>query len=159
MHAHVECLEPVSGDPAAVFDVFRGDPEHWLPSRARAAGPHRWRLDLHAGLVRHQAIVEIGPSGAIPDGSRRSLGWWAPNVDQMPDRHAGLFPSLTGHLTLRTHEAGRLALAITGDYEPPGGIIGAILDVTAGRRIARATVNRLAQELARGLASATSVAA
>lgn len=158
MHVHLEHLESLPGESAAVFEAFRSDPEHWLPTDVRAAGPHRWRMDLHAGPVRHQAIVEIGPSGGIPDGVRRSIRWWAPNADHIPDHRAALFPSLAGHLTLRRHGRG-VTLAIAGDYDPPGGVVGAMLDVTAGRRVARATVRWLAIEIAIGLGSGTSVAA
>jgi len=158
MRVHVEHRQHVPGHPDVLMDAFRADPAGWLPAPVRPAGPRRWRLELHAGPAQHEAIVEIGSAGAVPGGSSRTIRWWAPVTDGLVANRSDLIPELFGHMTLHT-EAGGAVLSIAGDYEPPGGALGALADLVLGRRVARSTVQWMASAIQQGLSSGTSAAA
>jgi hypothetical protein len=53
--------------------------------------------------------------------------------------HPGLFPVMHGELTLEPRETHAL-LTLRGTYEPPMGVVGAVGDSVAGRRVARQSV-------------------
>lgn len=159
MHAHVEHRTPIAGDAPTVAAEFRSDPGNWLPGDPRPAGPHRWRFDLHAGPIHHEAIVEVGEPGPLPNASRRILRWWAPVEEGLVEDHNDLFPRFEGRVTLRHEPDDQVMLEITGDYVPPGGFVGAAADLAAGRVVAKATVQWMAEEIADSLPIAGTVEA
>jgi hypothetical protein len=56
----------------------------------------------------------------------------------------GPYPTFAGHLSVDPDDDyDSFLLRLAGDYEAPFGFAGAIFDVTAGRRIAKATVRTL----------------
>lgn len=56
----------------------------------------------------------------------------------------GPYPEFDGELTVRYDEDYTTSiLELSGDYRPPLGLVGALFDVIAGARIARATANEL----------------
>jgi hypothetical protein len=157
MHAHVQHRTPVTGDAPALAEEFRSDPGNWLPGEPRPAGPRRWRFDLHAGPVHHEAIVEVGDPFSFPKACRRLLHFWAPVEGGLVEEHSELFPTFEGHLTLRDEGNDTLILDIAGDYVPPGGIVGAAADLAAGRAVAKATLRWMAAEIATNLPIAGTV--
>ena len=61
----------------------------------------------------------------------------------------GAFPVFDGELTVRADEDYTTSiLGLTGDYEPPMGIAGAVFDAIAGSRIAKATAQELLKSIA-----------
>lgn len=157
MHAHVEHRTPVTGHAPSVAAEFHSDPSNWLPGDPRPAGPSRWRFDLHAGPLRHEAIVEVGEPRKLQRASRRTVRWWAPVEGGLVEDHSELFPRFSGLLTLRHEADDRTILEIAGDYVPPGGLVGAAADLAAGRAIAKATLHWMAEEIAASIPLARTI--
>ncbi|HVZ32996.1 MAG TPA: hypothetical protein VG963_11250 [Polyangiaceae bacterium] len=59
-----------------------------------------------------------------------------------------LFPILNGELVVQPSGAAETRLELSGNYEPPWGAFGTVLDIVVGRRIAEASVRHLMQDVA-----------
>lgn len=113
-----------------------------LPSRFSAAvGVNRWP-SLHK---RVRALV--GPPHPYRHSSVSSL-WWAPT-----GRLAALFPVLRAGVAITDIDETTCLLAVTGEYVPPLGRLGEVVDRVGLHRMATATVQDFTQRLARALAA------
>jgi hypothetical protein len=85
----------------------------------------------HEVRVRHE-LIESG-------GKKRLAFSWDPD-----DRTV---PRFAGTLTCDEKEAGITTVTLEGAYTPPLGLAGAAFDLVAGRKIARATVRALLDDI------------
>jgi hypothetical protein len=137
---------PVVGDAAALADAFTGDPGRWLPS-ARRDGPDRHLLTLHAGSFTRTVTATLGSPWRAGATRWRTLAW-----DPVPELGDAapvdrLLPSLDGELGLHLQPAGRVTLVLDARYHPPGGPVGAAVDLVALHRVARGTVERFLEDV------------
>lgn len=97
-----------------------------------------------SGPLRIPAVVEIESTGHV--GSIH-IRWRA--------RHLrSAFPVMEAELTARARPDGHSQLVLTGEYTPPFGSMGAVVDLLVGRHVAHSTGERLLASVARTLASA-----
>jgi hypothetical protein len=143
MHRTLLVERRVWGDPAALRRALGADPATWLPDVA-APGPvpGAWQVYLWAGQVAILAELTVGPPVVTPAVCRRRVSW-------DPGTWLGLraVPGFAGDLVLRAGEDGQ-TLVLEGDYQPPGGPSGWLLDRIALRRVAGATGRRLVHGIA-----------
>ena len=131
-----------------------------IAAKLRAGGswlaPH-----VEAASAEGEAIrVRVGPAGAgwlgkivavnlgEPEGTDETLvipfAWEATGA-------TGLFPHLEGELRLTAVDPERAELALTGNYRPPLGRAGQVLDEALMSRVAAATVRAFLRRVARTL--------
>jgi hypothetical protein len=116
----------------------------YFQQRAHSTGtgglPLRLPLDAVAAGLSVNKPVTLEARCIESDGAPDAIGIsWTP-------QGTTAFPRFEGTLTVAAEgEASRLAL--TGNYAAPGGIAGAAFDAVVGRRIARATIEALLQQL------------
>ncbi|HEV8066023.1 MAG TPA: hypothetical protein VGP46_14375 [Acidimicrobiales bacterium] len=100
------------------------------------------RLAPYAQLPRLQVPVRIG--SFTPDGGHRdaavSLRWSA-------ERAKALFPVLKADLAAHHLQSGELELVLDCCYEPPFGLLGAVVDRLAGRALAAAAARTFLDHL------------
>jgi len=113
------------------------DERHLLPLTVRLAGV---RFD-------RTAAVGFGPLVEEDDGSRLLPLWW-----EAAD-HPGLFPTFAGGLEIRP-DGGGAELRLEGQYRPPFGGAGRLVDRTVLNRAATASLETLLDDLASKLAPA-----
>jgi hypothetical protein len=89
------------------------------------------RVDLH---------VEA-PGRVAEDAIRYDLEWHAATA-------ASMFPSMKARLVAYALGANETQLDLTGDYEPPGGVVGNAADWLVGHRIAESSVKRFLDDVA-----------
>ena len=122
------------------------NPERWLPSVATAAQDKERQLLAEVGFeVAHvrlgrQVEIEILNLERSPSKVVLLIRWKA-------HRAAGLFPVLEGSLEVSRSGPGS-QLAVTGEYQPPGGAVGLASDRAVLHRIAKATVKDFVQRTA-----------
>ncbi|MGH2464633.1 MAG: hypothetical protein ACRDGI_04165 [Candidatus Limnocylindrales bacterium] len=92
------------------------------------------------GPIRKGALIDIGPVQRSDDAIQVEIAWQS-------DSTAPLFPIFAGHLTVRPGE-----LRLDGEYEPPFGRLGLLIDARllhfVARRTAQALLARIAAHLA-----------
>lgn len=128
----VQPLPP--GDHAA---VFRGSPDHWLPS-PRPTGPGQWRITLHAAGTQRDVTCAVGDPWTTRDGIERHLRWMPlpAEGDVIPVER--LLPSLDGELFLVGPSA-TPSLLLTGMVDVPLGRLGEAVDAVLLGRVAQRT--------------------
>jgi len=121
-------------------------PERWLPSVATAAQDKERQLLGEVGFevahvrLERQVEIEVLRLERSPSKVVILIRWKAHQV-------SGLFPVLEGSLELsRSGHASQLA--VTGEYQPPGGAVGRLSDRAILHRIAEATVKDFVQRTA-----------
>lgn len=111
-------------DPDVVAAILDRGLDGW-EERPGEPGQRRFAVDLRlriggesAGLTtfRKAAFVDLGSRRLAPEGFVQEIGWRAATA-------APLFPVFSGDLRVE-----RRAMAITGLYAPPGGVIGLAAD-------------------------------
>lgn len=114
-------------------------------TRGADAAEFSLRLPLYALAAGHLSVDKpvtiearyVSKHGA-PDSIEVS---WSPQGTMA-------IPSFAGTFATTTSADGGCLLALTGTYAAPGGIAGAAFDALVGGNIARATIERLLQQLA-----------
>jgi hypothetical protein len=101
-------------------------------------------LDVAAEIDVEVEIIE--ETTARRPTTRFRLSWKAVRMPQ-------LFPLMHAELAVYPLSATETQLAFTGEYEPPLGPLGIVLDAVAGERIAEACVTRFVGDVARHLRS------
>jgi hypothetical protein len=152
---HLRLAQPVSPVCLADIALLEADELQWLGDRvvdgaAREVenGTRRFQVDLGlAGrtdgtrpMLRKAAFVELGQPAPTPDGWRMAIGWRAASL-------APLFPVFAGHLTCQGG-----SLVLEGEYAPPGGDLGVVVD----RALLNIAARRTAVWLLRLIADALS---
>ncbi len=125
---HLRLVQPTVLDPGVVCQALSSEPLPWLGEIVDDAdlprGSRRFQADLGfpaAGggprpALRKAAYVDLGPLERIPGGCRVAISWRSSSL-------APLFPVFAGHLTVQAD-----GLLLEGQYAPPGGSLGALLD-------------------------------
>jgi len=133
------CEAPATllGHPAPEAGRSAPNERHLLPLNVRVAGV---RFD-------RTAAVGFGPLVEEDDGSRLLPLWWE------AAEHPGLFPTFAGGLEIRPVDGGT-ELRLEGQYRPPFGIAGRLVDRTVLNRAATASLETLLDDLASRLAPA-----
>jgi hypothetical protein len=86
------------------------------------------------------AILEdSGPAGAA-SATRVPLSWKAAQA-------SGLFPAMSGRLSVWPLSASETQIEIDGEYRPPMGVVGSAFDAAVGHRIAEASVKRFLDDV------------
>lgn len=123
---------------------------------ALLGGPPKWFLDLGgkkastvgvhiAGIpVRKKVEVELGEPVKTTTWTVIPLSWKA----TFPRR---LFPMMTGKIELAPVDKNVTRLTVSGMYEPPLGRVGRQLDEALMHKVAEATVQELAESIAKRL--------
>ena len=117
----------------------------------RTMTPRLLRVPLRMGPFKLQlkrAIateVLIAPDETDPARKHEALEVWIRPLGRMP------FPELRSRVTVRPQLPPGARLVLDLAYEPPLGLPGRVLDVLAGRRVARAIGNALLADIARHL--------
>lgn len=103
-------------------------------------------VDLGGGTHADQeVIIELGASEHGLDESLWPLSW-------EPRGHEFVVPSFKGSFVVRSVE-GTSVVLLTGEYQPPLGVVGGVVDRVLGPRLAGATVAALIERLARRVES------
>jgi hypothetical protein len=123
---------------------------------ALLGGPPKWFLDLGgktastvgvrlAGIpVRKKVEVELGEPVKTTTWTVIPLSWKA----TFPRK---LFPMMTGKIELAPVDKNVTRLTVSGMYEPPLGRVGRQLDEALMHKVAEATVQELAESIAKRL--------
>jgi hypothetical protein len=117
-------------------------------SRARAlvstlranVGP----VELGADVVVRVSSVEVESSAPHGPRTRLRLAWKAAE-------HPDLFPTMDATLDVYALGPTETQVDFHGEYNPPGGAMGAAFDAVVGRRIADAAARRFVEEIAERL--------
>lgn len=142
----VRIFLPVAGPPDGLSAAFATDPSRWLPN-ARADGPRRYVLPLRAGTFTREVRASVGSAWYAGDTAWRSISWDPVDEDGESGLIERFLPSLDGELGLNLAGDDRSTLIFDARYRPPGGQIGAALDATMMRRVARSTVEELLRSI------------
>jgi hypothetical protein len=93
-------------------------------------------------LLERRIVATLYPLRSISDPHPTYSVTWAPETN-------GPFPAFAGALAVeRSACADRFGLIMSGHYEPPLGVVGALFDAALGRRIARASARDLLRSIA-----------
>jgi hypothetical protein len=103
-------------------------------------------LGLPGGVrISRDVDVHFAPLKDSQDGSKFAAVHWTP-VD------GGPFPSFLGFLGIEAEaDPKTCTLVLEGNYDPPFGVVGDVIDAVAGRKVARSTVRELLRVLAHAL--------
>jgi hypothetical protein len=123
---------------------------HFLRERGNSDGDTA-KLHLHLRLndassavpmsLERTIIATFQPLRRAGDMSPRYGVQWAPEV-------AGPFPLFSGELFVQgTDDYASFSLCLDGAYAPPLGIVGGAFDQVVGKRIARATLRDLLEQM------------
>jgi hypothetical protein len=91
------------------------------------------RLHVHA-IQDEERVAGMSPA------TRITLGWEAA-------QGTGLFPVMKADLSLWPLTSTETQLEIEGDYRPPLGAVGGLLDAAVGHRLAEASVHRFLDDV------------
>ncbi len=133
---------------AACTEALMSGPRKWFP---RLSGKNVGSVGVHiAGVpVRKRVAVTVGEPVRTATWTVIPLDWKATFPEQ-------LFPSMTGRIELAPVDNNVSRLTVSGMYEPPLGKLGKQLDETVMQGIADATVEELAEAIAKRIAAAVS---
>ena len=105
---------------------------------------------LHVGVGAVEIGVDVRPYlkriwedesvGGLSPVTRVEIGWKA-------SRAPALFPSMHLELAAWPLSSGETQLEINGEYNPPLGVVGDIIDAAVGHRIAEASLHHLLDDI------------
>jgi hypothetical protein len=144
---HVEHSLHINQPAKQLSASLVGGPATWFPRLNR---DNRSSVGLHiAGIpVRKKVVVEFGEPARTSSWAVVPLRWKA----TFPE---ALFPAMTGKVSLSPLGKDETRLTVSGTYEPPLGKVGEELNEAVMRKVAKATVKELAQQIAERLEKAT----
>jgi hypothetical protein len=102
------------------------------------------RFEIGGGAVTRRVRAEVGPLISEPDSLRVPLHWKAAE-------HPNLFPFMDGELHISDVAGNQIELRLVGEYRTPLGVVGAVADALAGRRVAEKSVHGFLAEVANRL--------
>lgn len=147
MSRSVQAFLPVIGDADRLVQEFLRDPGEWLPD-ARREGPQQWKLPVFAGALSRVVSVHVGTAWQSGATTWRTLAWDPEPDDSDAFTIDRFLPSLDAEIGLARPNDAVKTLIVDGRYAPPGGPFGQALDAVAMHRVARATVERFAADIA-----------
>lgn len=98
-------------------------------------------VDVAADITIRVLGTEEGPSPLSTTATRITLEWEAA-------KNPGLFPVMRAVLSVYALTATETQLDLEGEYEPPLGAVGRVLDAAVGHRVADASVHRFLEQVA-----------
>jgi hypothetical protein len=148
MERDVETSRPiVVDDPWPVVERFLDEPTSWLPGPAHELAGGRFRSTVRLGRVRHAIVADVGDARSLAEGWVRDLRWTPASGSGTHLHRTSYLPEFEGEVVLRNPDPDTLDLEIVAHYEPPFGIVGALVDVVGMHRAAEVTVDELAQDI------------
>jgi hypothetical protein len=99
------------------------------------------RFEIGGGAVTRRVRAEIGPMVSEPSTMSVPLRWRAAE-------HPKLFPVMEGELRISNVEGHEIELRLVGEFLSPLGVVGAVADALAGRRVAEKSLRRFLAEVA-----------
>jgi hypothetical protein len=148
----LRCYQYVDRPYEAVRDALRQRPLEIcrLATKSAAARAGTIAASLHADLggidvavdvrLHVHAIHDDERIAGISPAMRISLGWEA-------TRATPLFPVMQAELSLWPLTSTETQLEIEGEYRPPLGAVGNVLDAALGHRVAEASVHRFLDDI------------
>ncbi len=91
--------------------------------------------------IRVKAVEDVPAKGLHSATTRIQLEWEAV---KMP----GLFPFMKAELSIYPLTSTETQLYLSGNYEPPLGVLGSLIDTVVGHRIAEASVHQFITDVA-----------
>ena len=113
--------------------------QQWMPALAWKSNGHGLQLLSELGFevgkrrMARRIEVELGPLHPVGGVTLLPIRWKAAS-------HAGVFPTLDGHLEIAPIGKSRTQLGLSASYEPPFGLLGKIADRALMHRVAEITV-------------------
>jgi hypothetical protein len=101
-------------------------------------------VELGADVVVRVTSVEEAPDAPRGPRTRLRLAWKA-------SQHPELFPTMEATLDVYALGPSETQLDFHGEYHPPFGVVGAVIDAIIGHRVAEAAVHRFVEEIAERL--------
>lgn len=145
-HPYAHVRDALAADPLAVFRhatsaaAARADA---LSTELRASiGP----IDVAADIDIRVLATETAESPTGAEATRITLEWQAA-------RSPGLFPVMRAVLSVYALTPTETQLELEGDYQPPLGALGRVVDAAIGHRIAEASVHHFIVQVAGHLRS------
>ncbi|HSO38915.1 MAG TPA: hypothetical protein VLT33_40580 [Labilithrix sp.] len=150
----IRCYEYVTAPYERVRDTLRADALGVFQRATTAAKARTEKVvaslrvnvgSLEVGTDATIALLDIIEEASAPGmhgpRTRLLIEWRATKV-------AGLFPVMKAQLSVYPLSAEETQLDFAGDYVPPGGIVGGVVDAIIGRRIAEAMVHQFVEDVA-----------
>ena len=111
------------------------------------------RVPVGAGFFGRRLRAEVGP--VLVGGRSRDVepGTLAVPVSWRAAEHAALFPTMTGQLVVRDEGAANIDVRLIGEYRPPLGAVGAMVDRLFAQRAAAASLREYLHTVATRLAA------
>ncbi len=154
--SRIEERLPLGLARADLLTAFAGSPETWLPAPARRIGPGVYNVTLHAGPAHHEVAMTLGTVWSRDGGKWRRIRWSPLSTEGDLVDADRVLPGFSGELGIgpgATEDV--LELELRGQYRPPGGPVGAVLDKAGLHVVALFTVSRLLTAVRDGLQHAT----
>jgi hypothetical protein len=144
----VHCYDYVNHPYPRVRDILLANPSYVFRHATAAAATHAATLHVRIGSIDVGADVAIQVSVAPQAKTELSrptteltLGWAAV-------KNPKLFPTMVATLSIYPLTPTETQLEIEGEYLPPMGTLGEVIDAAVGHRLAEASVTRFVQEVA-----------
>jgi hypothetical protein len=91
--------------------------------------------------IKINSIETLPATATAPETTRIELEWEAANMPR-------LFPFMKAELNVYPLTRSETQLDLNGNYQPPLGVVGSVLDAAVGHRIAEATVQQFIKDVA-----------
>ena len=127
----------------AVAAYLVDGPAAWFP-RLKPGNVAQVGLHVAGVPVRKRVRVDFGEPASTSTGAVVPVSWKATFAER-------LFPAMTGNVSASRAARDETRLTVTGMYEPPLGKLGEDLNASLMRRVAKATVKELAEQVAERL--------
>lgn len=143
----LQCFDYVNQPYARVRDALLANPHYVFRQATAAATTHAARLHVRIAAIDVGTDVDIQVTGVEQDfaydqpATRLTLKWQAAS-------NPGVFPSMIATLTIFPLSPTETQLELSGQYEPPMGKVGEVIDAALGRRLAEASVSSFIKEVA-----------
>jgi hypothetical protein len=155
MPRELRTFQPLEGSAGALAAAFISDPGTWLPN-ATPDTTGGWIFAVHAGSLARRVRAVVGQPWHVTRTSWRSVSWEPVTVSDDQTSVNRMLPPLDGELGIHVDESGRATLVLDARYLPPGGLLGAAVDVVALHRLARQTGQRFLEDVGFGLSRISS---
>jgi hypothetical protein len=96
--------------------------------------------------INVRSVETLEPTASMPNRTRIVLEWEAAKMPRM-------FPFMQAELLVYPLTATETQLDLQGNYDPPLGLVGSVLDAAVGHRIAEASVQQFIKNVAAFLRS------
>jgi hypothetical protein len=149
---NLRCYGYVNRPFSEVRELLHRDPLELLQRATKAASTRARGLvaTLRIELAGIELGVDVRPYvkgvsdeegiAGLPPGTTVDLRWEA-------DRARALFPLMSARLSASPLSSTETQLELEGQYQPPLGIAGSLLNAAVGHRIAEASVHRLFEDV------------